>query len=118
MFPMKTETFGEFSPWIFQQDGASINRSEYTASWLRDLGVACLKWPAKFPDSNFVENVWSLMVRLAYSHGKQFSSSGELKQEIPEVWQGLDASYVRGIYHSTHRRLLAAIDSSGGVTKY
>lgn len=83
---MAAETFDESSTWIFEKDGESINRSEYNFSWLHDHAVAFLKWLEKCPDFNIIDNVWPVIACRVYSHERQLSSTGKLKQTIPEVW--------------------------------
>lgn len=97
---------------ISQQDEAKIYSSHYTASRLRDHGVLSLKWPALSSGFNTIQKIRSVIARRVYSQKKQFSSTGELEQAIPEVKQGPDAVHIRGLYYSILWRSLAAIISS------
>lgn len=58
------------------------------------------------------------MARRDYDSSKQFHSIDGLKKAICGVRQSLVERYIYGLYHSTPRRLLGAIDSDGRATKY
>ncbi|OXA48396.1 Transposable element Tc3 transposase [Folsomia candida] len=74
--------------WIFQQDNASIHASRSTTDFLAAKNVQTLKWPARSPDLNPMENLWAELSRRVYSHGRQYRSKWELEQAIHMVVHG------------------------------
>jgi len=59
-----------FLPWveevypnesIFQQDGASPQKSNSTKEYLFNQGVKYIDWPASSPDMNSIENRWGIL---------------------------------------------------------
>ncbi|POM62114.1 putative retroelement [Phytophthora palmivora] len=46
---------------VFQQDNASIHASRETMHFLKEMEVETMVWPARSPDCNPIENVWSVM---------------------------------------------------------
>ena len=49
-----------------------------------------LKWPARSPDLNPIENVWGLVSREVYPNGKKYSRVQERKEALNEAWKKLD----------------------------
>lgn len=40
LLPFFADNFGESTFWHFQQDGASIDRAQFTMNWVRETGVS------------------------------------------------------------------------------
>lgn len=55
---------------IFQQDNAAIHSSMLTKTWLEEWEIELLQWPSISPDMNSIGNLWGIMARRVYSHGK------------------------------------------------
>jgi transposase len=68
--------------YIFQQDNASIHRSRWTKNWLHEQKITTLEWPALSPDLNPIENLWSILARAVYHHGRQFATVSALREVI------------------------------------
>lgn len=113
--------FLEESPddiFTFQQDNASVHASKSTKKWLEDHGIMTLPWPACSPDLNPIENVWAIMVREVYKEGRQYSSVGDLKRRVIEVWAELDQGILCNLVRSMPNRLFQVINRNGDVTDY
>ena len=73
---------------IFMQDGAPCHRAAKTTQWLKQHNVPLLEgWPARSPDLNPIEKVWSIL-------GKRVSDRGpltrpELINFVKEEWKKL-----------------------------
>ncbi|GBL74723.1 hypothetical protein AVEN_243597-1 [Araneus ventricosus] len=68
--------------WKYQQDNALIHSSNSAKNWFQVNNVETLKWTAKFPDRNPVENLWGDLARRVYANGRHLTSSIELKSTI------------------------------------
>lgn len=105
--------------WKFQQDNAPIHVARSTLADFRDRGINLFDvWPAKSPDMNIIENVWSILAREVYKEGRQFNNKDELKKAITAAWQNIPQAKIESLYDSLPRRIIALHDAKGKWTKY
>ena len=71
---------------FFQQDNAPIHVSEHSKEWMRLNGVPLLPWPSRSPDLNPIENLWGILARRVYAHGKQYYTKMDLIEAIKREW--------------------------------
>ena len=88
LFPL-CDKFGDDTV-IFQHDNAPLYTSRLTKTFLQERNLKVLKWPARSPDLNPIENVWGLLAREVYSNGKQYFRVQELKDALNKAWKKLD----------------------------
>uniref|UniRef100_A0A8R1E899 Uncharacterized protein n=1 Tax=Caenorhabditis japonica TaxID=281687 RepID=A0A8R1E899_CAEJA len=67
---------------------------------------------------NPIENVWALLARAVYRHGKQFQTVGELKDAVTEEWDKLQSSYLESLTQSMSNRLCQVMQKFVGPTSY
>ena len=77
-----------------------------------------LGWPAKSPDLNIIENVWSILARDVYENSRQFDTVTQLKIAIEQAWERLSPEKLKKLYDSCHRRMISVIQRSGKATFY
>lgn len=105
--------------WKFQQDNAPIHVARSSLAQFEERGVHLFdKWPAKSPDMNIIENVWSMLAREVYKNGRQFNNKAEVKEAIELAWQNLPQAKIQSLYDSLPRRIIALHDAKGKYTKY
>ena len=102
----------------FQQDNASIHVSSASKQWFIDKKIDLLGWPAKSPDLNIIENVWSILARDVYENSRQFDTVTQLKIAIEQAWERLSPEKLKKLYDSCHRRMISVIQRSGKATFY
>lgn len=103
---------------IFQQDNAPIHVSKYMEKWFSDKNLEKLDWPAKSPDLNPIENLWGILSKSVYAHGRQFSSLAELRKSINTCWLNISPQIVRNLVNSMPGRLNKIILEKGNFIGY
>ena len=94
---------------IFQHDNAPLHSSRLTKTLLQERNLKVLKWPARSPDLNPIENVWGLLVGEVYSNGKQYFSVQELKNALNKTWKKLDEKSLKPFLVSLKNRVQGLI---------
>jgi transposase len=104
--------------YVFQHDNASIHRANATKSFLADLNIKTMDWPALSPDLNPIENLWGIMARRVYKNARQYSSTTELKVAIQLVWDEISDDLLLKLTNSMFDRCLAVVRSKGTKIAY
>ncbi|POM72783.1 Putative retroelement [Phytophthora palmivora] len=107
MLPFAHSNHG--TDFVFQQDNASIHASRETTHFLKEMEVETMVWPARSPDCNPIENVWSGMAARVYVHGRQYSATDQLEIAIQAAWDSIEQAYLQKLVESMPRRCLAVI---------
>lgn len=98
---------------IFQQDNASPHAAKSTQTYLQQHFQQIMKWPARSPDLNPVENVWGWMVHQLYSGNRQYSSLQELEDAVLQCWRNLDEGMLLNLVMSMPDRAVAVLRAGG-----
>lgn len=104
--------------WKYQQDNAPIHTSNSTKNWFQVNNVETLKWPAKSPDLNPIENLWGDLARRVYANGRHFTSSIELKSTIEDEWYKTDPELCQKLVSSMKTRIFEVIQRNGSYTRF
>jgi hypothetical protein len=103
---------------LFQHDNASIHASRLTKEWLKSQEIALMKWPARSPDLNPIENLWSFLARKVYEDSRQYNSIEELETAIQRCWNMTPRSLIEKLILSMGDRCWEVAQAAGGKTKY
>ncbi|KAJ0390769.1 hypothetical protein ATCC90586_011006 [Pythium insidiosum] len=103
---------------VFQQDNASIHTSNETKEFMAEQSIEVMQWPARSPDFNPIENVWSKMSSIMYANARQYHSKEELKVAVLAAWEQISQDYIDNLIASMPRRCIEGIKLRGKKTHY
>ena len=102
----------------FQHDNSSVHNANIVRGWLAMQKFTVLKWPAKSPDLNIIEIVWSYVKQHLSQFDEDPEDLDELWRRVQEIWTNLPHDYIHRLYESMPDRISAALHSKGWYTKY
>jgi hypothetical protein len=104
------------SPWIFQHDNDPKHKARINQTYLANIGVNVLDWPAQSPDLNPIENLWNHLDR--HLQNRDCNNEEELFNALKGGWESITAEYVEKLVDSMPNRCAAVIAANGNGTKY
>ena len=104
--------------WILMDDNATCHRSLVTNSFKSQAGIRTLTWPARSPDLNPIENVWSLLKRSVRRALRPGDDLLRLEVLLRQEWDHLSQGTINHLIESMPSRIRQVIELSGDGTKY
>jgi hypothetical protein len=96
---------------VLQQDGARPHVGARTTAWLRRNRIRTMDWPARSPDMNPLETVWSFIQHRVDRCGP--ASRSELEQFWRQEWNSIPQSVIDQTVRSYERRLREVVKQEG-----
>ncbi|KAE8889037.1 hypothetical protein PF005_g945 [Phytophthora fragariae] len=59
-------------------------------AFFEEQEVSVMDWPARSPNLNPIENLWTIMARKVYPNDRQYSNVGELTTAISAAWSSIE----------------------------
>ncbi|KAL3289689.1 hypothetical protein HHI36_023092 [Cryptolaemus montrouzieri] len=86
--------------------------------FLQNAEIDILRWPARSPDLNPIENVWDNMGRQVQQRGMPCRTLQQLENLFPEIWNSLTQEYIQNLFEGLPRRILPVIRARGGNNRF
>ena len=78
---------------IFMQDNASYNKTITVLSFLKEEGIAVMKWPLQSPDMNPQENIWKIIGEKALNRNPP--NNVDLWDFLKEEWESSTTNFCK-----------------------
>lgn len=102
--------------WELLCDNSPIHTSKLTKSFLTLHTVPLITIPARSPEPNVIENVWSMLITELSKLGPQTAKS--LRKNIIKAWNNIPQNSIDNCIRSMPRRVQLLIDHNGEAIKY
>jgi len=102
--------------WALIMDGDPKHTSRKTTEFFAQNGVQVIKLPAKSPELNAIENIWSV-----FAHNLEEmrpNSKAAMKKAIPKAWDKVTMEAIQNTIDSIPHRLQLVGSSKGDHIKY
>ena len=116
MLPSARALFCRGQNWMFQQDNAPRHTSRTSRTWLQELSIQVLEWPAQSPDMSPIENLWWIIKRSVSK--RKPKNLEELKAVIQEEWDKITPQQCERLVGNMPARIRALLRANGRTTKY
>jgi hypothetical protein len=105
---------------VLLHDRHPAHTAKLVEKWLDALGIVLIKLPAKSPDLNPIENVWSMVSRHVYHGTTTYNNQESLLDAIRAAWETVRADHTlrQHLVDSMTRRFQAVVRAKGGPTKF
>ena len=96
---------------LYQLDDTRYHVSQQVQTKLHELGVKLLEWPAKSPDLNVVEHLWSIIDNKLKL--KSISTVKELIEALSTEWLSIKPGLCNKLVFSIPKKIHRCIANNG-----
>lgn len=101
----------------YQEDNSPVHKAKVVKKFMADSNIKVIDWPARSPDINIVEDIWSLLSEMVYD-GPQFSNIKELTNKLESCIYDINANkrnIIMNLYGGIRNRLCKVLNRSGNL---
>lgn len=103
---------------ILIDDNARPHRSRLVNEALETHAIDRMDWPARSPDMNCIEHVWSEMSRQLSTLEQPINNLEDLSNALRDIWTNLPQNFINRLIESMPRRVECLRRARGGPTRY
>lgn len=115
LIPIAKLNYGD--DFILQEDNAPVHKAKIVKKYLQESHINVLDWPAKSPDMNIVEDIWSIVSQMIYD-GPQYQCKKTLEKAIDAAFlviNGDKRQCIKDLYSSITPRLCKILSKNGSL---
>ena len=102
--------------WRLLQDNDPKHKSRIVKKFLDEEVSEVIDWPSNSPDTNPIENLWSVIKRRVEKRGP--SNLNESNKFLHDEWNKVDMLIINNLIKSMKSRCLSLIESKGERIDY
>lgn len=110
-----TKKWFQKQKWHLVEDRAKPHTAKSTREWMKKRKINSILLPAKSPDINIIEKVWSVMKDEVY--GQELNSMKQLKAATRKAWRNIGIDFIRTLYDRIPTVLSTIVNRSGSATE-
>lgn len=118
IYPLSFRLGDPSTDWWLMDDNATCHRSSVTNSYKSQAAIRTLSWPARSPDLNPIENMWSLLKRRVRRLLLPGDDLLRLEHLLRQEWSSISQATVNRLIESMPSRVHDVIQLSGDSTRY
>ncbi len=88
------------------------HKSRLSMAWFADNQVEVMDWPARSPDLNPIEHIWSMIDQ------RISGSLAQLEEELVRQWNAVTRTECVNLIESMPERIRLCLKAQGGYFKY
>ena len=116
LLPFARRVFGD--NFRYQDDNARPHRARVVEDYCAQNGIQGMEQPARSPDLNPIEHVWSDMSRALNTMDNPPQNLAQLRVALTQIWRDIGVRRLEQLVESMPRRLTAVRIARGGPTRY
>lgn len=102
---------------MLQQDNSPVHTAKKVKLFLQNAGLYSIKWPARSPDLNIVEDIWKAISDIVYD-GYQFNRKPDLEDSINCAINHINLNrrdFIKSLYAKFTQRLIKVLLYKGNI---
>lgn len=103
---------------ILMHDNARPHTARIVSSYLHEVGITQMNWPARSPDMNPIEHAWDILGRRVRRRNPAPTNVEELKLALKVEWDNLPQEIIDSLIQTMGNRIQALLRARGGNTRY
>ena len=118
VYPISFQLGDPATQWRFMDDNAPPHRSRVAQAFKTQSGIRSIDWPARSPDLNPIENLWSWMKMNVRKQIRPGDTLNRLELVLRQSWLSIPQQSIDNLIEGMPKRLRETIESHGNHSSY
>ena len=98
----------------YQLDNPRVHKSKKIQTFMQDSGIQVIKWPARCPDLNIIEDIGKMISNAVYD-GPQFNRKKDLTEKAINCMNSDSRDDILNLHHRFRNRLVVVLMGKGDL---